>query len=55
MNTERIQTLEVKWTLQLDDLAFAYLAWKDGSSTLTMTNEMFAVQYIDIYGECCYT
>ena len=41
--------------LQLDDLAAAYLAWKDGSCTLMTTNEKFTVKYVDIYGECHYS
>ena len=41
--------------LQLDDLAAAYLAWKDSSCTLMTTNEKFTVKYVDIYGECHYS
>ena len=40
--------------MQLDDLAATYLAWKDGLSTLIMTDEEFTVQYIDIFGMFCY-
>lgn len=51
--TQRILKSERKWTAQLDDLAAAYLVWKDGSSTLRTTDEEFTVQYIDIFGKYC--
>ena len=52
--TQCIIISERKWTAQLDDLTAAYLAWKNGSPTLTMTDKEFAVQYIDIFGMSCY-
>ena len=43
MGTQCIITSERMWTEQLDDLAAVYLAWKDGSSTFTTTDEEFTV------------
>lgn len=49
--TQRINTSEKKWALQISLLADAYLAWKHGTSTLKTTNEGFTVQYVDVFGE----
>lgn len=47
---ERLQTQQIKWASQLDDLTDAYLVWQYHPVIHADVGAAFNVEYIDIYG-----